>query len=320
MRKLEEDHIKNLTIENNVKNLQVGQTVKNYKELCKLLGLEPTTGNAKIAQMKDINRYIRYEKSGQKFIISEIYGNPIHPEPRMANNSKYILSAQEALCSYLYRCTGIVYLSKTQLMSILGLVNDKYRLYISNKTPLLELHSQMDYAQAAMAYNRISSRGYNIIKTCLDSMMRRGIIVYYTCYSIIDGDTQSRYVPPREATWSEMEYIEKTEAGVLEELGVTSVSACALCGKMGPFYQKLGKIYREEKGWSYVMKCYRIDFDKRHLPLGDPDAAKKEVNQIFYDWFIHDTIRITSQEHEDFTYPPKTQDMQHILADHLIKI
>ena len=53
----------------NLSNLKVEREVKNYKELCRLIGLKPCAGNSKIAQLKELERFIKYHKEGNKFII-----------------------------------------------------------------------------------------------------------------------------------------------------------------------------------------------------------------------------------------------------------
>ena len=51
-------------------------TIKNYKMLCELLGQEVKSGKSKKYQLEDFARYFEWEKSGQKFIISDIYSLP----------------------------------------------------------------------------------------------------------------------------------------------------------------------------------------------------------------------------------------------------
>ena len=56
-----------------ISSLEVGQIIKNYKVLCEILEITPSAGNTKKAQFKELERYINYEKQGQKFIVKEIY-------------------------------------------------------------------------------------------------------------------------------------------------------------------------------------------------------------------------------------------------------
>ena len=71
----------------NLENLSEGQVVKNYKEMCALLSEEIKTGNAKKYQLKDWERYFSYHKVGHKFVIDEIYNEPVVKIRQ--NNAKY---------------------------------------------------------------------------------------------------------------------------------------------------------------------------------------------------------------------------------------
>lgn len=57
----------------NLDNIKPGMRIKNYKELCRLLEIEPKTSDSKKKQLKEIDEVIKYEKSGHAFIIKEIY-------------------------------------------------------------------------------------------------------------------------------------------------------------------------------------------------------------------------------------------------------
>ena len=56
-----------------IENLKVGQVIKSYRELCKLLEIKISAGSSKKAQIKEFNRFVKYHKEGNKFVIDEIY-------------------------------------------------------------------------------------------------------------------------------------------------------------------------------------------------------------------------------------------------------
>ena len=56
----------------NISNLKIGMVIKNYKELCKVLEIKATTGEAKQNQLKDLAEVVEYHKEGNKFIIDNI--------------------------------------------------------------------------------------------------------------------------------------------------------------------------------------------------------------------------------------------------------
>jgi len=68
---------------NHVQKLELGQEVNNYKQLCALLN-QPVLpgGDQKKVQIKDFRRYFQFEKSGYKFIITDIFDTPLAKEDK----------------------------------------------------------------------------------------------------------------------------------------------------------------------------------------------------------------------------------------------
>ena len=55
-----------------------GQVIKNYKELCSLLNIDSTkvNGSQKKILLEELERFIAYERDGNKYIITQIYKTP----------------------------------------------------------------------------------------------------------------------------------------------------------------------------------------------------------------------------------------------------
>ena len=56
----------------NIENIKKGMVIKNYKELCKLISIKPTTGEAKQNQLNKLAELVEYHKEGNKIIIDNI--------------------------------------------------------------------------------------------------------------------------------------------------------------------------------------------------------------------------------------------------------
>ena len=56
----------------NIENIKKGMVIKNYKELCKLINIKPTTGEAKQNQLNKLAELVEYHKEGNKIIIDNI--------------------------------------------------------------------------------------------------------------------------------------------------------------------------------------------------------------------------------------------------------
>ena len=71
----------------NLSNLSAGQRIPNYKKLCELLDVPTKKGNSKNAQLKEFDRYFRYTRIGNAFLIDEIYTSPL---PQHDDRQKYL--------------------------------------------------------------------------------------------------------------------------------------------------------------------------------------------------------------------------------------
>lgn len=61
------------------------QEFKSYSHLCEFLHLTPTTGNARMAQLKQLERYFSWTRDGNKYIVGEVYNQPL---PYIENRGK----------------------------------------------------------------------------------------------------------------------------------------------------------------------------------------------------------------------------------------
>lgn len=126
----------------NVSALTTGMVVKNYKILCGLLGQEVKDGKSKKLQLEDWKRYFDWEKSGQKFIITDIYDTPLTKEDKrkLGNNSIYVKYIEVILLQYLSKQQGFTKtFTKRNWWEMLGIVNDKIREEKGKRTDVFGL-------------------------------------------------------------------------------------------------------------------------------------------------------------------------------------
>lgn len=69
--------------------LEVGEVFKNYKHLCETLRLPIKTGKAKQIQLKNLERFLQYEKQGHKIVVTEVYEEPL---PKVENRGKNLVT------------------------------------------------------------------------------------------------------------------------------------------------------------------------------------------------------------------------------------
>lgn len=79
-----------------INNLKVGMIYKNWKELCKILDVEPKSQGYKRHQEKEFKRYFTWEKQGQKITITEIFDVPKPKEDGRKMNTFTVRHEQES--------------------------------------------------------------------------------------------------------------------------------------------------------------------------------------------------------------------------------
>lgn len=157
--------------------LFVGQIIKNYKELCSILGVKVASGNTKIAHIKELDRYCKYHKQKQKFIIDEVFEKPRDKIDRRAkgNNNKYGTLLDDILVNAL-ESDCLIEVSRTQLLKdYLHIFSDTYYNMCLNQTEYIEkynLHKFITQKYLNTAYSVVTE----CIKTTLKRLSKQGII------------------------------------------------------------------------------------------------------------------------------------------------
>ena len=87
--KREEINLQDNKLYEMVKNkLYVGLIIKNYKLMCQLLNEKEKNGKGRNYQFKKWQQYFEWEKQGYKFVITEIYEEPILKPIKLSANRK----------------------------------------------------------------------------------------------------------------------------------------------------------------------------------------------------------------------------------------
>ena len=161
-----------MAIQNKMR-LQVGKEL-NYRELCLALGDKVRTGNSKIAQIKEFELLCDLKKDGIYYKIERIYDKALLP----------ISSKFQEFVSFLIlamldsKNNESVYVTNTQLLECLYLVNENYRV-LKNQKKRLELANNTGrdfegFYEASETAGKILTKWVN---RELDYMQGRGLIM-----------------------------------------------------------------------------------------------------------------------------------------------
>lgn len=115
--------------------LSVGMVIDNYTKICQILGENKKGGESKKAQLKRWQRFFKFEQNGHKFVILEIYKNPLPDTDKRKNKfgtySGYIRFL--LLKCVLQQKDNCLLLPKYQWWELLGMTNGNFKEYLPQK-------------------------------------------------------------------------------------------------------------------------------------------------------------------------------------------
>lgn len=252
--------------------LYVGQVIKNYKELCLLLDLIPTTGKSRQYQIQDIDKFISYERKGQKYIITNIYDKPIQNNK---TNIGIFTKCIEIILLYYMNETyeynqGDLIISKNSLWRSLGMINHNYGI---SSSKILELISDEVKANKLTEkdqeiitneminsfYNKSNSRLSQIMIRALNSLKGRSVIEWNDSYFRVDSNNHIT----REATVTEIQQINEMQRKVLsEKFGYEMIREVFFHNRQKEFYDHVNENLLDKYGWTGYCKRIHVIYSR----------------------------------------------------------
>ena len=286
-------------------NLEIGMVVKNYKELCKLLGLKPTSGQARQNQITWIEDYVKYEKQGHKFIIKDVYKD-IEIVPMKDNrggdmsDSEHIEYIEKLILDLLaynegeqeQKGKGQIFLSKTKMFEALAMVNAGYGAS-SARTQKLSILMDMNELNIEEWFNSTSSMLERNLNKALNSLEKQYLIYWSKKIAICKveplqkkprikniintdqyGEVKEDFETDmkknvnreyREATNEEIHIIIKTERLIMEALGCKNQQEIFIKGKWAEFQREVKNIILNEANIGFYWQSYSIIFNHENV-------------------------------------------------------
>ena len=256
----------------NIENLEVGNRYKNYSELCEALNIEPKkNSNSKKAQMKEIERHIRYSKEGHIFVVDEIYDTPLPKTENKRNLPPYTQYMETLLLQYLQQeQSGKMSVSTSQLAKSLKMVHEDYLDYYDNKK-LLATQLDVELIHINDFMNTTSNAYKNAIKTILSRLEKRAIILYETRWKTVvkekeildDGKVKEKTIV-KFATEEQKKEIVNIRYNILNEYG-GNMQEIYQSGKAQEYYIDLEHRYKLFMGLDGVYKTHEITINENAI-------------------------------------------------------
>lgn len=296
-------------------NLKGGNVFSNYKELCNFLDIPILTGNSKIAQEKELKRYVDFEKEGHKYIIKEVYDIPM---PILSTKgSGYYETLEFIICrlllNHISREGSTVY--RTTINSLAentGFVNNLYFEYLKHKNKLsAQLSVPVEVVEKLYKDSQRNYRGtiYRTLKKLEMDKVIKFQEVYYV-QEIIEkdkivletdldrfGDVQTHLYRPieiegdfRKATEFEIQTITDTEFKMLSRFNAENVYELYKNGNQVEYYNTVQRELINKIGIGKYYKVLEIYLVQEGIRKKERKLSEvlKELNDKFYQKLIKD--------------------------------
>lgn len=269
-------------MEIDVSKLKPGMTVKNYKELCELIGVPVKTSDSKVKQLRELEQCFKYHKFGRAFIIDEVYDAKTmkieSPKPRdkrlKTPRNIYAKYVQLILCHYLTKkeSNGVIYMSKTDIYKMLGLINDSFGSYKAEKE-FLEVFNHITMEDINVVKTQAYAKMNSILKSSLNGLRSKRLISYFTVVTLEETTGNIRL-----ATDNEIKKIDQIERKILSQMGCTYIWEIYEKKIYNTFYQEVRK-EMQKYGWERAQRKLKIIFTNEYI-LQEIDKLDIQLNRM----------------------------------------
>ena len=333
-------------------NISVGMVIKNYKELCNLLNIPILSGgNMKQSQIKQLKCYMDFDKSGQKFIITDIFDTPltVNDQRKLGNNSIYVKYIEVILLQYLSKQNGFTStLNKVDWWKLLGFINDKYKNVPDKDLELLD--PTVTPFEIKMFYQRCNTKLERILFSALNNLKNRKLIMYelqtVITYKNKNGEANSFI-----ADDDDKKRILEVERFVLKkELKLDNMFQVYWSNKQSSYYKRVQELLKSYYDWTGYYKQIKIIYVKKDVieELSDIELKlqQTQLNGKIVDALNTNAINsynkkmiefnknendyknqmwgnvenVTSDQNHTWKYPSTFIKSQNILTEELVKI
>ena len=245
--------------------LELGMVVKNYKEMCKMLDEEVTNGNSKKAQLKEWARYFEWEKSGQKFIITDIYDTPLNRQDKrkIGNNSVYVKYIELILLQYLSKQKEYTKtFTKRNWWELLGMVNRNYNRV--SKKYLENIDHSITKFEINHFYQRCNKKLEQILFSSLNNLKSRKLLIWeMETVIVIKDNCGENFILAND---EQKKLILEVERYILKNvMGYEKIFQVFCHFKQEEYYRKVNEKLYELYGWDHYFKQIKMIYTQSSI-------------------------------------------------------
>lgn len=304
-----------------VENIKKDIIFKSYKHMCEVLELKVTSGNSKVSQFKELDRYCRYHKEGNKIIIDEVYEEIKSKDDNRieGNNSLYGKYIQKLILDLLSQeeNNGQVFLSCNQLLRKFQMVSQNYakgKQDIPTLAEILKVKEEVVKDVYSYTHTKLKSA----LEGALNSLEKQSWIMWNKKKTVcikkvvptlnelgqikldLNGDPIFDITEEyREATLQECQEIIKYEGLLLDELQCKDKREVIIKDKMDYFRKEVNKQLREHCNIEFYYDSYEIITHKKALLERLGRFEKVDTYDVLNKTIIEQTYKSIETKHNN---------------------
>ena len=265
--------------------LKEGQVFRNYKELCNYLGWNITDGKSKIKQIENLRYLCRFERVGHKYVIIKILNDKLpDKQPRISNCAKYVQPFEVLIKNFFEESeSSFLIIGKFDLLCALDVIPDEIvkifrKDYVGDEEDI-DVKSRTFTMFKSIYLDHLFGK----LDMSLESMHKRHLIDLKRVMLVKSHNDFT----PREATESEVEFLNKISVQVLEDLkcktkneivlkNLNIVYKAKIKEKISKSKFKHIKFYEQGYFIGYAKKVEEYEFTKDY----QIEFSKKRINNL----------------------------------------
>lgn len=281
-------------------NIEVGMEFKSYRALCQHFNEPFKNGNAKKAQLKEWARYFDYRKDGNKFIITEVFDEPLDKyDARTFNSGGSIYTNDlQTLIMGLIHIKGkeddyCLKFTRNQLMRELGLVNSTYAYGKQFKYGLSE-HSGVSVDIVDDFYQITDGNLKSMLETALNQLTKKSLIDWSPIYTLklkqyqIEDEEEGTYFELendeiiREANDNEVSEILTIQSHLLDKYKCKNLAEVIYKGLSKQFFEEATEMLNQVLSYEieYYYKEYKIIYTSKGIEYKLKEIPRDELESV----------------------------------------
>ena len=289
------------------------KTYKNWKEICEAMGWKTTGGNIKKKNLQVLDSLCEYIKDGNKFIVTNIFDEPkeIIDKRKRKESSGLTKDLEYAILKILLNQNEkSLSISRTYLMSLVGLINSENYYIINNIREKYAKDKGMDTKTVNIILDRIYVYANNYIMRAIKNLEKKMLVhvikdVPYVNVTdrvvITDALNRPNHIEEtthsREATKDEVKFILKTKKEVLAEFGYGEHDKVAFKDRRN-IARMVNKRLKKEIGIHYTYNAFRFITNDEYLQQS-LDILAQEIDKDYMNDVNEDFIKILNKSFTD---------------------